>query len=314
MLAEYLSKYKVALSLLFTVLFSLSSMVWQSNVTVVALNQSGRAFDYFSQAFRSFGEGVFRVIDSVRSFQRLKQERDELQEQIKLSKNFIFLLNDLQRENQNYRQMLQLPQRQEHNMLLAEVIAQDPDNWFRTIIINKGSADGIAPYMPVVAYQTILDSPPILDSSPQEAIDLDSLNQRFIYGVVGKVIQVTPHSARVLPIFDQYSRLGVFVEKSGHWAQLIGQSPQHPFPRVDYVSLAIFLEEGDLVVTSGGEGVFPRGIPVGKVRGKILRMGSFQQAGIEPVLDFSRLSSVLVILKKPEPPAKNFESLSEVVE
>lgn len=308
MLAEYLSKYKVALSLSFTILFSLSSMIWQSNVTVVALNQSGRAFDFFSQAIRSFGEGVFRVVDSVRSFQKIKQERDELQEQIKLSKNFIFLLNDLQRENQNYRQMLQLPQRQDHNMLLAEVIAQDPDNWFRTIILNKGSADGIAPYMPVIAYQTILDAP------SQETIDLDSLNQRFVYGVVGKVIQVTPHSARVLPIFDQYSRLGVFIEKSGHWAQLIGQSPQHVFPRVDYVSLSIFLEEGDLVVTSGGEGVFPRGIPVGKVRGKILRMGSFQQAGIEPVLDFSRLSSVLVILKKPNPPAKKFDSLSEAVE
>lgn len=301
MLADYLSRYKTPLSLFFTIMFSLVSMVWQSNIIAVALNRSGQAFDFFTGVFDSFGKNVSHLVNSYGMYQTLKEERDALQEKLKSSKSFIFVVNDLERENKKYRQLLNLPARHDYPSMLAEVIAQDPDNWFRTVIINKGSADGIEPYMPVVAYQPVQGKKEYVESLPPE--------KQFVYGAVGKIIQVSPHSSRVLPLFDQYSRIGVFIEKSGHWAQLIGQSPQHKFPRIDFVSLSIFLEKGDMVLTSGGKGVFPRGIPVGKVQGEILRMGSFQQATIEPVLDFARLNTVLVIKKKAKNPADDFDEL-----
>lgn len=314
MLAEFLSRYKTVLSLVFTISFSLISMVYQSNIIAIGLNNSGRVLDFFTQTFHSLGKSISQTLDSYAKYQSLKEERDALREKLKANNDVIFLINDLKRENKKYRELLNFPARQDYPVVLAEIISQNPDNWFRTIIINKGSADGIEPYMPVVAYQAVLSSQlsdlnkSLSVSQPLslEMSDGSDINKRFLYGVVGKIIQVNPHSSRVLPLFDQYSRIGVFMEKSGHWAQLIGQSPQYPNPRVDFVSSSIFLEKGDTLVTSGGDGVFPRGIPVGSVKGDIVRMGSFQKATIEPTLDIARLHTVLVIQKKALQPQKDF--------
>jgi rod shape-determining protein MreC len=178
----------------------------------------------------------------------------------------------------------------------AEVISQDPDNWFRTIIINKGSADGVATYMPVVALQTV--TLPAENNKPAET--------KLVVGIVGKVIQVNPHSARILPLTDQFSRIGVNVKKTGHWALLNGQSPHQDAPLIDYLSLGVFISQGDEIVTSGGDGIFPRGLPVGIVGKRIERLGSFQKAEITPVIDFKKLDFVIVIQKKVDTESLNF--------
>ena len=72
------------------------------------------------------------------------------------------------------------------------------------------------------------------------------------------------------------------------------------------LSLGVFISTGDEIVTSGGDGIFPRGLPVGTVGKRIERLGSFQKAEIQPLIDFKKLDFVIVIQKKVETEALNF--------
>lgn len=296
MLAEILSRYKSASSLAFTVLFCLGCLIWKSNLVSRTANTASQALDFFSGTFSSFGKGISRFVDSYGTYEAVRQERDALREKVKSNLDLQVELVRLREENVKLRQFLQLPPVANHPVLQAEVISQDPDNWFRTIIINKGSADGVATYMPVVALQSVVV--PGQGGKPPET--------KLVAGIVGKVIQVNPHSARILPLTDQFSRIGVTVKKTGHWALLTGQSPHQDMPLVDYLSLGVFISTGDEIVTSGGDGIFPRGLPVGTVSKRIERLGSFQKAEIQPVIDFKKLDFVIVIQKKVETEALNF--------
>lgn len=296
MLAEILSRYKTGSSLVFTVIFSLSCLIWKSNLLSRTANSASQALDFFSGTFSSFGKGMSRFVDSYGTYEAVRAERDALRDKVKSNLDTQVELVRLREENSKLRQFLQLPPVSNHPVVQAEVISQDPDNWFRTIIINKGSADGIATYMPVVALQTI--TLPAEGNKPAES--------KLVVGIVGKVIQVNPHSARILPLTDQFSRIGVNVKKTGHWALLNGQSPHQDAPLIDYLSLGVFISTGDEIVTSGGDGIFPRGLPVGTVGKRIERLGSFQKAEIVPIIDFKKLDFVIVIQKKVETEALNF--------
>lgn len=286
MIAEYISRYKSGFSLFLAVSICLGSLIWKSNILARSASQAVYVLDFFSGTFHSFGKGISRVFDSYGSYETIREERDGLRNRLKENLDMQVQYVRLQEENNKLRELLSLPKITQFPVIQAEVISQDPDNWFRTIIINKGSADGISPYMPVVALQS-------------RTTDKKNQNQGNLQvGIVGKVIQVNRHSARVLPLLDQYSRIGVNIKKSGHWALMLGQSPYHDLPVLDYLSLGVFLNPGDEIISSGGDGIFPKGLPVGFVGNKIERLGSFQRTEITPAIDFKRLDFVLVIQKK----------------
>lgn len=301
MLASTLSKYKSGLSLAFVLIFSLSNMIWQSNVIARSANRAVEVLDFFTETFHALGNGISQLFDSYGSFQEMKRERDLYREKLKNSRDIQIQLIQLKRENERLRELLSLPAPVDYPVIQAEVISQDPDNWFRTIIINKGEQDGVKPYMPVIAIQTSKEFNP--DTGKTE----DKLNR----GVVGKVIQVNRNSARILPISDQYSRVGIQVKKTGHWALLTGRNPHSENPLLEYLSLGVFLKPGDEIVTSGGDGVFPRNLPVGYVSDKIERLGSFQQAEVKPFVDFKKLDFVIIIKKERKEHLRQFEPLSD---
>lgn len=286
MIAEYISRYKSGFSLLLTLSICLGSLIWKSNILARSASQAVYVLDFFSSTFHSFGQGISRVFDSYGSYETIREERDGLRNRLKENLDMQVKLVRLQEENGKLRELLSLPKITQFPVIQAEVISQDPDNWFRTIIINKGSADGITPYMPVVALQSRTG-----DKKNATAANLQ-------VGIVGKVIQVNRNSARILPLLDQYSRIGVNIKKSGHWALMLGQSPHHDLPVLDYLSLGVFLQPGDEIISSGGDGIFPKGLPIGYVGNKIERLGSFQRTDVTPAIDFKRLDFVLVIQKK----------------
>lgn len=299
MLAEFLSKYKSGLSLGFIFLFCLGNMIWRSNILARSANAASEVLDFFGETFHSFGNGLNRVVNSYGSYQELKNERDVLRDELRKAQNLFLQLKSLQSENTRLRELNSLQARVNFSTIQAEVISQDPDNWFRTIIINKGSNDGIKPYMPVIAYQARKKGKPsdynvagVLPNDQENVIDS---NEGLIQGVVGKIIQVNNNSARILPISDQYSRLGVRIEKSGHWALLVGQSPERELPALEYLSLAVYLKEGDKIITSGSDGIFPAGLNVGKVTMDIERQSNFQTASIKPAIEMQKLDFVFIL-------------------
>jgi len=321
MFANILSKYKSALSLALTITISLSSLIWQSNVFSRTVNKATIVFDFFTETFQTIGSGFTDLFDSYGNYQDIKLERDLLKQKLKQYQNERLRFLQLRSENQRLHKLVQIPENPKYEFIKAEVISQDPDNWFRTIIINKGSANGIKPYMPVIATQVITkrfvnEEKDFINSevNPKNKKTSTDTNvpvkkEILIQAIVGKIIQVNKYSSRILPISDQYSRLGVILKRTDHWAMLVGQNPYKKMPRLDYLSLSVFPMVGEEIVTSGGEGIFPKGLLVGYIGRKIERLGGFQKTDVIPAIDHRKLHYVMVIKKERNLEMKDFPDL-----
>jgi rod shape-determining protein MreC len=152
--------------------------------------------------------------------------------------------------------------------LPARVIAEDASSWFRTIMIDRGSKDGVAEGQPVVVAE----------------------------GVVGRVIKTAHRQSRVLLITDASSAVAGLVQRTRTRGVCRGQGDQLSF---DFAMHREAIEEGDRIVTSGMGGVFPKGLSVGTVRRvKRSEFGLFHGVEVTPAVDFYRLEEVLVLLKE----------------
>jgi rod shape-determining protein MreC len=137
----------------------------------------------------------------------------------------------------------------------------------QVLTIDRGADDGIAKLMPVVVAD----------------------------GVVGRVLAVGGHSADVLALTDRNSSVAVRVERTRARANVRGLGKPDG-ARLEYALRSEDIIEGDSVVTSGTDGVFPRGLKVGKLT-QLERTahGLFQEARVIPAVDVTRVEEVLVL-------------------
>jgi rod shape-determining protein MreC len=135
------------------------------------------------------------------------------------------------------------------------------------LTVDRGSEDGVARMMPVVVAE----------------------------GVVGRVLQVSGHAADVLVVTDSNSSIAVRVDRTRARGNVRGMG-KPDLCNLEYALRTEEVMEGDVLVTSGTDGVFPRGLPVGKVT-QVAREkhGLFQDARVVPAVDVTRLEEVLVV-------------------
>jgi len=154
----------------------------------------------------------------------------------------------------------------EGDTVAAQIIGRDPLPWFGTVTINKGEADGVGKNMAVL--------------SP--------------FGVVGQTMTTGAHSARVLLLTDHNSGIDAVVQRSR--ARGIVEGALDGGCVMKYVKREEDVEVGDRIVTSGLDGIFPRGMIIGEVthvtRGT---RGLLQVADVKPVTPLDRIEEVLVI-------------------
>lgn len=197
-----------------------------------------------------------------------RQENTHLKEENRNLQGELAALSEIRLENDRLRRLLDFVNEIEHPELPARVIAEDASRWARTVVIDKGTDMGVHEGLPVVVAE----------------------------GVVGRVIKAAPNSARVLLITDASSAVASLVQRTRTRGVARGAGD---LMTLDYASREDNLEEGDLLVTSGMGGVFPKGLVVGRVvaaeQGKF---GLFQDVEVAPSADFSRLEEVLVLLVK----------------
>ena len=154
----------------------------------------------------------------------------------------------------------------ENSYTAASVIGRDPSPFLRYLIIDKGSNNGLLRGMPVVTDQ----------------------------GLVGRVDAVISSAARVQLITDTSSAVNIRLEKAKKEAILTGTVSGDL--TLDLVPQDVSLEAGDLVLTSGLGGGFPPDLIVGQVLNVRKRDADlFQQAIVQPVVDFTQLKIVLII-------------------
>jgi rod shape-determining protein MreC len=149
----------------------------------------------------------------------------------------------------------------------ASVIGRDPSPFLHYVIINIGSNDGILRGMPVVTNQ----------------------------GLIGRVEAVIADAARVQLITDPASSVNVRLQNADTEASLVGSVTGDV--TLQLIPQDINIQEGDLVLTSGLGGGYPPDLIIGQVVSVRSRdFDLFQQATVQPVVDFNRLEIVLVIV------------------
>jgi rod shape-determining protein MreC len=163
------------------------------------------------------------------------------------------------------RQLLELRQRSGLDTVAAEIIAAGADPEFRDMTIDKGSSDGLKPDMAVI--------------SPA--------------GVVGRVILPSNRAAKVQMLIDRNAAAGALIERTRAQGIVIGQGDSL---RMDYVPGTADVKQGDLVVTSGIDRIYPKGFVIGTVETVDRGLGTYHEITIRPAVDFSRLEEVLVVL------------------
>lgn len=212
-------------------------------------------------------DGVGRAWARLAEIGRLRVENARLRANVAaLEQDVAALREDAARARQLER-LLAFREAGRHQGLAARITARDPSRWFATVLVDRGSRDGVTRNAPVVAPG----------------------------GVVGRVIEVTPLAARVLLIADSRSAVGVVVQGSRDSGVVEGRGG--PLLHLRYLSRAAQVRTGDLVVTSGLGGVFPRGLVVGRIvkvgreEGELL-----QEAEVEPAAALDRLEDVLILL------------------
>ena len=157
--------------------------------------------------------------------------------------------------------------RSENTYKAAAVIGRDPSPFLHYVIINAGSNDGVLRGMPVVTDQ----------------------------GLIGRVDSVIADAARVQLITDPASKVNVRLQNAEVEASLLGSVTGDV--TLDLIPQDILIEPGDLVLTSGLGGGYPPDLIIGQVVNVRARdFDLFQQATVQPVVDFNRLQIVLVII------------------
>jgi rod shape-determining protein MreC len=147
------------------------------------------------------------------------------------------------------------------------VIGRDPSPFLHYVIINAGSNDGVLRGMPVVTDQ----------------------------GLVGRIDAVIADAARVQLVTDPASKVNVRLQNAETEASLIGSVTGDV--TLELIPQDITIEQGDLVLTSGLGGSYPPDLIIGQVVNVRSRdFDLFQQATVQPVVDFNRLQIVLVII------------------
>jgi rod shape-determining protein MreC len=229
-----------------------------------------KAFVYSGNGTRTFYRDYF----ALRSVRR---ENDSLKKQIEAMRIQNVRLQEDANQARRIQSLLGFKEQFIHKTVAAQVIGTSGTDLSHVIYIDRGSDDGIKPDMAVV--------------TPD--------------GVVGKVLRVQPSTSQVLEIRDQTSGVGALL------VNLRLQGIVKGTPGGDIVLNNIMqnekVEVGETVVTSGGDRIFPKGLPIGTVSSTFPGRDVFLNVRLKPAANLDRLEEVLVIteVKAQEPDTKD---------
>lgn len=232
---------------------------------------------------QQFVAGFF---EDVRDLQNTYTENKELKSRLDELAKLKADVEQLKKENQELREVIDAETSlRDYEPIHATVIGRNPDQWNELLIINKGEVNGIEQNMAVVTSS----------------------------GLIGKVksVQQFTSTIQLLSSMDPANRISAEIDGDETiYGTIEGYDQDRDLLRLKRIPHDVKIEKGQLVVTSGLGGVFPEGLPIGKiVDSEPDEQGLTQVAYVEPGADFYDIKQVLVVKRVAMQP--NFNELSE---
>ncbi len=197
----------------------------------------------------------------------LEEENKKFRKEIASLKRKINRDREMYLEGKRLKKLLNLKGNINYHTVVARVTGRNRSSVFKTILINRGTTDGVK-----------MGSPVLTDK-----------------GIVGRVVETSWNVSRVLLLVDYNSNVDALIQ--GSRAQGVMQGRGSEGCILKYVRRSEEAKVGDLVVSSGLAGIFPKGLLLGAIkRVEKKEFGLFQEIDVSPAVDFSRLEEVVVIL------------------
>jgi rod shape-determining protein MreC len=209
----------------------------------------------------------------------VREENGRLKEEVARLEQALWMERDVIASYRRLSSVLELAERIPGDPIVAEVVGLDASAWFRTVTVNRGSAHGVALNAPVIAAG----------------------------GLVGRVISTGSDVAQIQLLTDRDCSVGALLARTRARGVVAGSGEQASPTglTLNYVSNLEEVVEGDLIVTSGMDGIYPKGIAIGRVASVRNGPRLFKLVTVEPAANLDRLEEVFIL---------EAASLSEITE
>jgi rod shape-determining protein MreC len=209
--------------------------------------------------------GVRTSWDDYLALQSVRSDNEQLRREVAQLQVALQQQRALAQQSHTLVELLQLREQVQLDTVAAEVIAGSASPDFRTLTIDKGTAHEIQPDMAVIAPA----------------------------GVVGRIITPSARAAKVQLLIDRNAAAGAVVERSRAQGVVEGTGSDL---RLNYVSGTADVRSGDVVITSGIDGIYPKGFVLGQIESVERSAGEFGAIVVRPAVDFSSIEAVLVVV------------------
>lgn len=207
-------------------------------------------------------------VEHIGHARRISSENEDLRSQVRKLTWENNRLQEYALENQRLLKLLDFKERytQQYTLLGARVISRASNTLSRIVVIDRGSEDGVQKNMVAVSNA----------------------------GLVGKVTAVGPNTAQILLILDREGAAGALIQETRTPGVIEGAKEGPELLRMVSLPFDAQLKEGEMVITSGMGGIFPPGLPIGRIT-KIEGSGFNKFALVQPLVDFDRLEELFLI-------------------
>lgn len=226
-------------------------------------------FGIFSEVQLGVSHGFSGIRDVWTGYvglRHLKVENDTLKRDLASAQIAVQEQRALADRARGLERLLDLREKVALKTVAANIIggAATPD--FRTLTIDRGTRDGIRTDMAVIAPA----------------------------GVVGRLVVPSSRASKVQLLIDRNAAAGAIIERTRAQGVVVGSGDDRL--RLEYVSEVSDVVSGDVVVTSGIDGIYPKGFIIGRIEQVEKTGGSYKRITIKPAVDFTSLEEVLVVL------------------
>lgn len=245
-----------------------ASIFWPQNIVTSKIYLGGKfIFNPIKSLTGRMALGLGNFFGNLKDINKLDSINNDLEKENKKLRAENINLRELQLENQVLRQQLQFAQENPGLDLIAcQVVGRDPNNFLQFITIDKGLNDGLKKDMPVISEGYL----------------------------VGKIVEIDKKTSKVFLITNPSSAVNALIQSSRATGIVRGELGFGLV--IESVIQDVKVKKGDVVVTSGVGGVFPKGLALGEIESvEEKRSDVFQKATIKPYLDFTSLEVVFVI-------------------